>query len=908
MPGDETVELRRRALALFDELCDRDSAVLPGLLDERCGSETELRSMVERMLGVDRSRASMIRDGDGAAAIVPGIVASERANAPVRVGSFRVLGELGSGGMGIVYEAEQDRPKRSVALKLLRGGGARDRLARRFEREAELLARLHHNGIAQVFEAGSATVETSEGGSYDAPYFAMELVRGQPIDRYCDEHGLGRRERLSLIARVCDAVQHAHDMGVLHRDLKPDNIFVDAGGNPKVLDFGVARLTDADIQSATMQTEVGQLIGTAAYMSPEQFAGETGTLDGRTDVYALGVVLYELLADRLPFDVSGKPIVEIARMVQNDEPRPLTTVDRSMRGDVETLVLTALDRDQSRRYQSPSMLAADIRRHLADEPLVARPPSTFYQLGKFAKRNRTLVGGVAASFVLLIAGIIGTSVALASALAAQSELEESNRTLRRTSLFQALVFEDLSPRRFGNAITEDISAEFREGLDRAGIPEAEAVRQTEEFDHMLGVVNGVNVARGVLRSAIGEWAANTASRRFEDDPTIAAQIHNGIGQMYSKIGLRDDAIDQFRLSYDMFMEHLGPDSWQTVQTAADLGRAYLTAGRPDLAEPLLDDAIEGYARARNPPISNVFLWRNALGMVYMQTGRQELAEDVFRSILDARGQTRAPGPRAVRNAWVNVAALLMERGEYERAIEIFEESRDEYKATRGRPDALLLKIENNIMVALFRLGRIDEAEPAARALVELNEERSGSGSPPTIRAMNNLGRILLDTGQLEEAYETLAVAHERAIVTIPATAEIRLTSTANLIDALTMLGRHAEALPLAEGLLVDRRAVRPANEFQVSQTLEQLGICLIELGRDAEAAAYLNECVAIREGINADHWLSHWARHMRGVAESRAGGVTPNSAFRKPRKCSGRTGSSQPSFVAASAAVKLASV
>ena len=320
-------------------------------------------------------------------------LAEDAAPLPPMIGRYRILRLLGEGGMGAVYEAEQESPQRTVALKVIRAGYANSEMLRRFENETQALGRLQHPGIAQIYDAGTA--ETPFGRQ---PYFAMELVRGETLLRYCDAHKLNVPQRLELMAKICDAVQHAHQRGLIHRDLKPANIVVDESGQPRILDFGVARLTDSDAQ-ATRQTDVGQLIGTLAYMSPEQVLGDPQEIDTRSDVYALGVVLFELLAGKGPYAV-GRQIHEAMRAIREDEPTMLRVVNRTYRGDIETIVGKALEKDKTRRYGSAAELAADIRRHLHDEPIVARPPTTTYQIQKFARRNKVLVTGVAAVFVV----------------------------------------------------------------------------------------------------------------------------------------------------------------------------------------------------------------------------------------------------------------------------------------------------------------------------------------------------------------------------------------------------------------------------------------------------------------------------------------------------------------------------
>lgn len=341
---------------------------------------------------------------------------------PASIGRYQISRIVGEGGMGVVYEAIQDSPRRTVALKVIRSGYASPSLLRRFEHESQLLGRLQHPGIAQIFEAG-----TANAGRGPQPYFAMEFIRGRSLVRFAEGNRLGTRARLELMGKICDAVHYAHQRGVIHRDLKPGNILVDDLGQPKILDFGVARATDSDV-AATMQTDVGQIIGTLPYMSPEQMAADPTELDTRSDVYALGVVAYELLSGQLPLNLSNKTLVEAARVVREDDPRPLSTFNRVFRGDVETIVAKALEKEKGRRYASAAEFAADIRHYLQDEPIVARPASTVYQLKKFAKRNKGLVGGAVAVFVVLVIGsIVSTTLAIQATRAKNAESTQRQR-------------------------------------------------------------------------------------------------------------------------------------------------------------------------------------------------------------------------------------------------------------------------------------------------------------------------------------------------------------------------------------------------------------------------------------------------------------------------------------------------
>ncbi len=314
---------------------------------------------------------------------------------PERIGPYRLLEILGEGGMGRVYRAEQDRPRRAVALKVVRPERTTREALRRFEHEYYLLGKMHHPGIAQIYEAGS--IETPAG---PRPFFAMELIHGRPLTKFADDERLSSRARIALFLDVCDAVAHAHQRGIIHRDLKPGNILVEAPGRPKVLDFGLARLDDAEASVSLPSTLSGEILGTLSYMSPEQVAGAPDLIDVRTDVYSLGVILYELLAGRMPYELRGRGLFEAAKIIAEEEPSRLGSVDRAYRGDVETILGKALAKERSGRYETVAALAEDLRRHLADRPIAARRPGAMEQARKFARRNPALVSAVAAAFVV----------------------------------------------------------------------------------------------------------------------------------------------------------------------------------------------------------------------------------------------------------------------------------------------------------------------------------------------------------------------------------------------------------------------------------------------------------------------------------------------------------------------------
>jgi WD40 repeat protein/predicted Ser/Thr protein kinase len=396
-------ERYQRVREVFHAACERDPADRSAFLDEACGEDDELRAEVESLLAHDEKRGDQPREfesGIGLGLLAKAAAINGGGVLPERIGRYRVKRVLASGGMGTVYEAEQEHPRRAVAVKVMRLGVVSRSALRRFEYESQILACLRHPAIAQVYEAGT------HGGAGGVPYFAMEYIQGaRTIKEYAEDKRLSTRRRLELFAQVCDAIQHGHQRGIVHRDLKPGNILVDEAGQPKIIDFGIARVTETDLTIATLQTGVGQLVGTLQYMSPEQCAGVSTEVDTRCDVYALGVVLYELLTGELPYDLSSSSPFEAPRVIREQEPRRPSSISRALRGEVETIVLKALEKDKTRRYQSAAELASDIRRYLRGEPIEAKRDSALYVLKKTLGRYRRLAA--AATLVVALIAAFG---------------------------------------------------------------------------------------------------------------------------------------------------------------------------------------------------------------------------------------------------------------------------------------------------------------------------------------------------------------------------------------------------------------------------------------------------------------------------------------------------------------------
>jgi non-specific serine/threonine protein kinase/serine/threonine-protein kinase len=443
---------------------------------------------------------------------------------PQRIGDYRILQKLGEGGMGEVFEAEQERPvRRKVALKLIKWGMNTKQVVARFESERQALAMMDHPNIARVYDGGA----TEQG----RPYFAMEFVRGEPITQYCDRHLLNTRERLKLFMQVCEGVQHAHQKGIIHRDLKPSNVLVAIQENkpvPKIIDFGVAKATEQRLTEKTVFTQMGVLIGTPEYMSPEQAEMTVLDIDTRTDVYSLGVMLYELMTGVLPFDpkeLRSSGFDEIRRKIREEEPsKPsaristlpdvakkrkieLPTLRRELKGDLDWITLRAMEKDRTRRYGSPNELAADVDRYLTDQPVLATPPSAVYRTRKFVRRHKVGVLAGAVVVLALLAGIAGTTIGLVRATRAEAEAKR----------------------------------------------EAAAAKQVSDFLVDLFNVSNPSEARGSTITAreILDRGAERIEEELKDQPLVQAQMMHTMGKVYRSLGIYDEADSMLERAVDL---------------------------------------------------------------------------------------------------------------------------------------------------------------------------------------------------------------------------------------------------------------------------------------------------------------------------------------------------------------------
>jgi tetratricopeptide (TPR) repeat protein len=842
--------------SLYHAALEREPAERSRWLQQACGDDAGLRTEVESLLayaGANLSnpaaRPEMAKvwnhlasdPNDGAATAEAGSAsASPPAALPSVIGRYRILRLLGEGGMGIVYEAEQEHPRRKVALKVIKSGLGDPKLVRRFEQEALALGRLQHPGIAQIYEAG-----TAENGFGPRPYFAMELIRGRPLLEYADAHRLSTRQRLDLMARICEAVHHAHQRGIIHRDLKPGNILVDETGQPKILDFGVARATDSDAR-ATQQTDLGQIVGTLAYMSPEQVLADPLELDTRSDVYALGVVLYQMLTGRLPYEISPK-LHEALRAIQEDEPSPLSTAGSAYRGDIETIVGKALEKDKTRRYQSAAELAADIRRHLQDEPIMARPASAAYQLRKFARRHKALVWGVAAVFVVLIAGIVVSAREAARANAESATSHAISDFLQNDLLAQA------SAANQGPNTKPDPDLKVRTALDRA------AARITGRFERQPEVEAAIRDTIGQTYMDLGlypaartqlERALNLQQRVFGQNNPETLKTMNRIGYTAFLQGKYPEAESLLGKTLEIRRRMLGPGHPDTLSSMNYLGTVYWAQSKYAQAEKLDSQTLEIQRRVLGPEHPNTLASMNNLALVYWAEGKRAQAEALEIPTLEVRRRVLGPEHPDTLKSMNNLALVYWSEGKFAQAEALDTQTLEIRRRVLGPEHRETLSSTTNLANVYFDEGKFAEAEALKSRNLEIQRRVLGPEHPDTLASMNNLAIVYVAQGKYPEAEALYSQTLEIRRRVLGPEHRYTLSSMGNLAGAYAAHGKYRQAEALFVQCLDPERRVLGAEHPAYLDAASLAASMYQRQGKYALAETHAVEVLAARRHVS----------------------------------------------------------
>jgi serine/threonine protein kinase/tetratricopeptide (TPR) repeat protein len=749
--------------AIFIEALERSVGQdRAAFLDEACGTDAALRGQVEAMLKDDAAADEFFDDEEtrtdaserGSSAPPRGFMAA--GYKPIAgeepgdvIGHYHLVEVLGEGGFGTVWQAQQAEPvRRQVALKIIKPGMDTREVLARFEHERQALAMMDHPGIARVFEAGA----TAAG----RPYFAMELITGEPVTKYCDRQQLDTSARLRLVVEICAAVQHAHQKGIIHRDLKPSNVLVtEQDGRPavKVIDFGIAKAVNSGADSAHYHTRADQFIGTPAYMSPEQASLDGRDVDTRSDIYSLGVLLYQLLTGSTPFEGKtsrGASLEEIRRIIRDEEPVPPSTavsrlkaevltgvlqkrktvlreLSQLLRRDLDWIVMKALEKDRARRYESASGLAADIRRYLAGEPVTARPATFGYRAGKFIRRRKGQVATAALVLISLLAGLVTS-----------------------TSLF-----------------LREKAALARESSERAKA-QRESLNNAQTARWLSGLLEGASPekAQGTMPTLldVAEAAATRVARGLEDQPAVEATLRNTIGSTFFSLGRFPEAKAQYEAGHRLALATAGENDRLTLRLRGNLANI-LHAERDYAAAEAENRAILAIRLQEFPPDDiETLATRDNLATEISKQGRYAEAAEEYRSLLAVQQVT--PGPEhadtlRTRMALANTLTRLCldEKGKVKDAAQLAK-AEAEYRnvvaaMTRasgiGERHPLTLEARYGLADVLHFLKRFPDAEKEHREVHELRLQILPKGHKKTFQSQAGIGRALYGAGQMEQA-------------------------------------------------------------------------------------------------------------------------------------------------------------
>lgn len=831
MTKHDPADIFKRARSIAEDALALPEEERGAFIASSCGEDDALRSQVDELLSNAKTSDSFLAETIRSETRDPAQGAM-----PKQIGRYAIRRVISTGGMGTVYEALQQNPRRRVAIKVIKAGLASSSALKRFEYESQVLGRLNHPAIAEIYEAG-----TFDDGTGEAPFFAMEYIEGaKPLVEWAQKKHLSTREKLKLFAQVCDAIHHGHQKGVVHRDLKPDNILIDTEGRPRVIDFGVARATDSDMQIATMQTDVGQLVGTLYYMSPEQCEADPDLIDTRSDVYALGVILFELLTGRRPHQLDNVPVYDAARIIREEAPSKMSTLDRTLGGDLDTIVGKALEKDKDRRYQSALELKQDIERFLSNEAIEARPPSLLYQTQVFARRNKALVTSLAVIFIVLAGTTVWSLIERSRA--------DSERSRAEDAATSALASKQAA---------EEALAEAEVARNRASDEAQRAFLIIKFLSSTLEMANPEYAqGRQMTLPDLLKEASDSIGKDFTDEPIMEANLRRTLGRIQLELAEIESADTNLMRALILAERHLPRGDALRVELTLLIARTRQEQGRYDEVRSRLESielAIEDESDRDEPLMIEAVVLRGDLAMEELDIA------SALASYTDAVERARRVlGPDDPKTIEYEVAlasgeviqALLggeVQTGGAALSIDYAFGDVDRVEEALGALHPVTLSARMADVLTESRTGS-PETLKKLELLVDDYDRVFGESHPDSLEIRSLYGFLVMGSGKFEEAASIMWGVYDGFVEKYGPAHPTTLSVASTLGNVLLGVDRAEEAVPLLHAAWDGQRRIWGENDVRTTQAEAVYAIALMMINEFEKADPRFEHSI---EGIKA---------------------------------------------------------